>query len=139
MGISQLGCWMTLCFTFGRSEIHWWIFTSCSFYWLWAVKNRIAGPLRTDIGVFTFFPGIALVAYEVFIANRTAVTTIGCALSCALILVHWLYAVKVFGYGREGFVEMAQKVKKSPFWGRVMFYYSYSHIAFWATSIVMCA
>ena len=30
----------------------------CTFFWLWACKNRIFGPIKIDMGIVTFFPGM---------------------------------------------------------------------------------
>merc|ERR1712232_1090190 len=76
---SQLACWVL----FGLSvwsdcSVHWWVFFACAFYWSWAVKNRIFGPLWKDLGVFTFIPGMTAGAIEICLGGARVWTTVVC-------------------------------------------------------------
>ena len=46
---SQAASWVALG-VYGTSSVLY----IAAFYWLWAVKNIVAGPLKQDLGVITF-------------------------------------------------------------------------------------
>ncbi|KAL3898891.1 MAG: hypothetical protein SGPRY_012750, partial [Prymnesium sp.] len=46
---SQLLAWLALTFIGAKTVVY-----TAAFYWCWALKNILLGPLTTDLGVITF-------------------------------------------------------------------------------------
>lgn len=46
---SQLLAWLALTFIGVKTVVY-----TAAFYWCWALKNILLGPLTTDLGVITF-------------------------------------------------------------------------------------
>ena len=103
MPISNFACWYQLIKSGGDYS---WQLPCFTFYWLWAVKNRVFGPLKQDAGVVTFLPGIlsGLLRHTVF-ANQTLApcsSVVTCArtgletASNLLIALNFLFLVSEF-------------------------------------------
>ena len=54
---SQVYSWRLLLGMWPADRPFGWLMPVCFFYWIWACKNRIFGPIRADAGVLTFLPG----------------------------------------------------------------------------------
>jgi len=138
MPISQAGCWAGLALSLRSSNSiaklrHDWVLAACGFYWSWAIKNRIAGPLWTDMAVFSMFPGLAAAAMEKARGGRpTRSTTIGCAFGCLLVLLNYLKAISLFK-GQDP-AAIAARLKKSTFWAKTFISYCHSNVGFWGAS-----
>mmetsp|Transcript_24516 Transcript_24516/g.39292 ORF Transcript_24516/g.39292 Transcript_24516/m.39292 type:complete len:176 (+) Transcript_24516:52-579(+) len=132
---SQVACWCLFAWNVSTGyTIHAWVAGSCCFYWLWAVKNRIAGPLRSDLGVFSFFPGLMSGACEIIFQSPSTLSTIGCLVGCVLPWMNFVGFLPRLGWTLESFSRKARKMGKTWFWGQVMWYYSISNIAYWTAS-----
>ena len=57
MVVSQYYSWKLLLLMWPADRPFGWLMPVCFGYWVWACKNRIFGPIRTDPGVLTFLPG----------------------------------------------------------------------------------
>jgi len=143
MPISQLGCWLALFMVLKASMDdvvnlhHDWVLGACGFYWAWAFKNRIAGPLWTDMAVFSMFPGVAAAVFEKVQGGQpTKGSTIGCMIGCLLPLLNYLKAMSLPLFKGDPAV-IASTLKKSEFWAKVFVNYCYSNIGFWGVSVAV--
>lgn len=97
------------------------------FYWLWALKNCLYGPLRGDAGVFTF------AAY--WYVRRAAWSA--ASLGVVAIVVGANYAVPVFLFALNAIVagippwKLARTLRKSERWVRVFRAYCAAGLAYW--------
>merc|ERR1712048_1217085 len=137
MPVSQVGCWVALGLTHAR-EVHWWVFASSLFYWLWAIKNRVVGPLWTDLAVFTFLPNLIGSGWEVAQGHIFMWTSGVCAFGCGLICVQYIGFLKLFSFSKAVMEKAAvDKMGKSAFWADVMWYYCIGNIAYWGISCAL--
>ena len=58
MLISSALCWSCLLFWPTNYQQFGVLLPCCGFFWGWACKNRLLGPIHTDGGVFSFLPGV---------------------------------------------------------------------------------
>lgn len=92
------------------------------FYWGWALKNWVAGPLRGDAGLFTF----AAYAYA-----RHAAWSAGSLTVCAAIVAA-NYGAPALLFAPVPTAKLARKLKKSEAWVRVFRAYCVAAAAYWA-------
>ena len=69
-----------------------WMFAVALFYWLWAVKNRVVGPLKKDLGVISFLIPLAAALVAMIFCDQThdciGASILG-GIGCVLIAVQY--------------------------------------------------
>lgn len=141
---SQVGCWRSLLMgTTAEAEKA--VAAWCAFYWLWALKNRVFGPLKEDMGVLTF--GFGAFAFALlgadgagFIFQELRIGPLALTLtSCGFATAN--YALPVVAMARmeskDRWDKVARKMRKSLTFAKVFFLYCVSNLAFWPTAFVL--
>jgi hypothetical protein len=100
MPISQVASWSLLVWAkmHEKSPFTNVLFPIGTFYWLWAVKNIVQGPLRQDLGVITFLlalmPGLVEIAFPHWFGAVHAMHLLGGFASVVLTLQYGGKAVR---------------------------------------------
>eukprot|EP00729_Bicosta_minor_P023450 gene23450-5435_t len=109
----------------------------CGLYWLWALKNRTAGPIYSDGGVVTFlFPVIcclfrqSLVAGGSMQAYQDSLSRALC--SAAAFTVFLNYSVALVGFAKA--MAKGYRGMKPTWWAVVFHAYIHAAGAFWLWS-----
>jgi len=105
----------------------------CGFFWCWACKNRLLGPIWIDGGVFTFAPGaIAGALATLHDAPMHPTPWRGGFYMAATLLpaLNFLVPVKYFATSRPCFAQISAKYGKAAPFGAVFFTYCCSQFAF---------
>lgn len=102
------------------------------FYWLWAWKNRLLGPLRTDGGVASFLPALLTGGASLVVPMSWPLAALGVA-SCLLPAFNFLYAVSNFLKAKVGFPprKLGANMGKPACWAVVFYLYCWASLGFW--------
>jgi hypothetical protein len=141
MPFSQVFSWLALvgCATSGRPSSEWLLAVGI-FYWLWAVKNRTFGPLKNDLGVFTYLAVIVPGGIGVSVGESLG-TSIGAGVACAVMAAQFGFVAKMISDipSATRYEKMATKYAKTEQWAKIFFYYCVVSSTFWVCGIVHIA
>eukprot|EP00039_Didymoeca_costata_P019899 m.339341 g.339341 ORF g.339341 m.339341 type:complete len:152 (+) comp18760_c0_seq1:203-658(+) len=129
MPVSQLGFWCASLFMEHHPAQ---LFAAASsFHWLWALKNILVGPLKTDAGILTFLPGF--ISGIFILTGRSPVSQTLAASFSALLVLNFGYPVYAMAKipEKDRYEKFAKRVKKTPFWARLFYHYCMSSSIFW--------
>jgi len=98
-----------------------------TFQWLWAVKNWVAGPLKTDSGLFTWLAVMAAAWYD---------SPRGIAVSTGLLGVSFggvfLLTISSNPF-KNNFKSMAKRLERTPGFCKLFTVYMLASAIFWGT------
>ena len=136
MPVSQMFAWgaLIVCSVLGLPAMPW-LFAVGLFYWLWAVKNVVFGPLWIDLGCITFLtvvvPGVIGV-----IDGQTRNTRIAGCIGCGLLGAHFASAlIRQLKVPGNRAAKVAKRLKKTVLWAQLFFYYILSSTCFWIACV----
>ena len=107
------------------------MFSFGAFHWLWAVQNKLVGPLWKDRGVVTHLVVIIWLVGTIDSASLGTTIT-GCIGSGLLMLQFTAVLLKCLKYSPH---IIASKQKKSVLWARIFVLYLGSNALIWAATI----
>ena len=105
-------------------------------YWLWAVKNRLLGPIWIDGGIVSFLPGLIVGVGAVASAELAAWpwwSACGIA-SCLLPAMHFGFAALEFS--KLTFQQLADNNSKPLLWAKVFLPFCWCMAAVWLGSAI---
>ena len=133
MPISSALCWSCLFFWPTNYQQFGVLLPCCGFFWGWACKNRLLGPIRTDGGVFTFLPGVlAGVLATLPGAPMHPTPWRGGFYVAATLLpaLNFLVPVRHFAASRPQLAQISERHGKPPPFGAVFVGFCCSQLAF---------
>lgn len=111
----------------------------CVFYFLWAVKNRLVGPLKTDMGVVSFGFGAVGAFFYIYDPTLRLAPLALVLTSCGFATLN--YILPVIGMlrlpAKDRYSKTAIRTKKSLTFARIFFFYCLSNLLFWPTAFVL--
>ena len=122
-----------------------WSFTLiiCGWYWLWAVKNRCVGPIKSDAGVLTFLPGMAAGAVALSLPRSVIYTPVHDIVTafaiggCLTPTFYFAVPIAWFVKSCAGPRRVADEYKTPLAWAYVFYFYACGSLVFWpATTVV---
>uniref|UniRef100_A0A7S2AYF9 Uncharacterized protein n=1 Tax=Octactis speculum TaxID=3111310 RepID=A0A7S2AYF9_9STRA len=133
MPISNVAAWVSLIAIIVLEQPAMpWLCGVGTFYWLWAWKNRIVGPLKSDAGVFTYLVVLIPGLVGTIVGSNLGTEVSGCVGS-ALLLLQFL---GVFWKAKQAsYRAVAMKAKKSELWAAIFVFYLGSNVLLWTASI----
>ena len=138
MLLSNAGCWYTL-LALEKSVAERALSGWCVFYWLWAVKNRVLGPLKQDAGVVTFGIGAAGCFMHFYDENLRVAPLSLVLTSCGFATLN--YALPVANMARvparDRWTKTARRMGRSEGFARFFFAYCLSNLVFWPSAFVL--
>lgn len=130
---SMVACWPTHYQPFG------FLLPSSGFFWCWACKNRLLGPIRTDGGVLTFLPGV-IAGWLAAMPNAPMYPTPGRGafyIAAALLpALNFLVPVVRAAKSWTSFSQLSAKYGKPPPFGTVFLVYCCSQCVFYPIAAV---
>ena len=139
MPISSALCWSLLAYWPIYYQPFGFLLPCAGFYWCWAWKNRLCGPIRIDGGVITFLPGVVAGGLAMLPTAPIHPTMWRGAFYIAVTLLpaaNFLVPVVYFVRSRPSFAQVSARYgKPSPF-GTVFFFYCFSQFLFFPAAAI---
>eukprot|EP00298_Acanthocystis_sp_HF-20_P026663 c4462_g1_i1.p1 GENE.c4462_g1_i1~~c4462_g1_i1.p1 ORF type:complete len:188 (+),score=65.82 c4462_g1_i1:23-586(+) len=134
--LSFIGLVVSTYFTRNDGTIHFWVLIVNGFFWLWAVKNIIAGPLRRDGGAVSFLLGFIAGIIELVEGKITYSSCVLALVGAVIVVTNFLIPIAMI-HKDPGI--MVKRLKKTPEWVASFRVYCWLSVAFWSIGAALLA